>query len=178
MASSTTKKPKRKQLGWLGIGLCFGLVAGLIGALQWVITERDLAEQNARFHHMQQLYPPYDDFTPFGRNNFMVWLSLSCGGHGAPSHGLFPRRLCCRSVNQASTRWVSSLPGWLPLWAVSSTPVSTRAAIDLGPDPLTTQSHLTYLPLFEGILIIGFIFIALGGAFGGASARPRPPGVV
>ncbi len=54
--------------------MSFGLVAGLIGALQWVITERDLAEQNARFHTMQQLYPPYDDFTPFGRNNFMVWL--------------------------------------------------------------------------------------------------------
>jgi hypothetical protein len=149
-------------------------VAGLIGALQWLITERDLAEQNARFHTMQQLYPPYDDFTPFGRNNFMVWffsaavatalllmvyfLAAYVGGRltRRPRDGLFAAGLAAV---------VSSL-----LYAVS-----TRAAIELGPDPLTTQGHLVYLPLFEGVLIIGFIFIALGGAFGGASARPRPP---
>jgi ABC-type glycerol-3-phosphate transport system permease component len=57
-----------------GIGLGYGLAAGLVGVAQWVLTQRDLVERLAAFHALQRRYPRFFDETNVVRGNAWFWL--------------------------------------------------------------------------------------------------------
>jgi cytochrome bd-type quinol oxidase subunit 2 len=57
-----------------GIGVGYGLVGGLVGVTQWVLTLRDLAERLAEFHATQRRFPGFFDETNVDRGNFWFWI--------------------------------------------------------------------------------------------------------
>ncbi len=61
---------------WLlkcGIGVGCGLVAGLNGVAQWLLTAHDYAVRLAAFHAVQRSSPGFNDATNVERGNFWFW---------------------------------------------------------------------------------------------------------
>jgi hypothetical protein len=64
---------RRAARSWvmpIGFGAGYGILAGVVGAAQWVLTQHDLADRLAEFHAIQQKHPGFFDRTNVARGNF------------------------------------------------------------------------------------------------------------
>ena len=60
-----------------GIGISCGVVAGLIGNVQWTVTERDVAARLAAFHAAQMRHPDLTAITDVVQGTLWFWLETA-----------------------------------------------------------------------------------------------------
>jgi hypothetical protein len=71
---------RRAARSWvmpIGIGAGCGILAGVVGAAQWALTQRDLADWLAEFHASQWQHPGFFDETNVARGTFWFWIGTA-----------------------------------------------------------------------------------------------------
>ncbi len=153
-----------------GIGVGYGLVGGLVGVVQWVLTQRDLAERWAEFLAHERPYPYFNDATNVSRGNTLFWLVT------APVAAIAMLILCWLAAFMASRRSQRRQDGVMAAWVsagISSAMyvVATALAVATSVDPGTTRgAYLCEVPF--GIVFFSLVLL-LAGAGAGMGVRPR-----
>jgi hypothetical protein len=158
----------------LGTGVGFGLVAGLVGVVQWVLTARDLDERLAAFQAWQQTHPSAWDSTNVARGNEWFWV-FSAAVAGVVMLALYG--CAAFTTARASKRYQDAITAaWLAA-AVSIVVycLATFVAIATSSDPSTTKSVVPCEPAFGLELMVPLIPLASEAASLGARASGSFP---
>jgi hypothetical protein len=157
-----------------GIGLGYGLVAGLVGVARWVLTLRDLAERLAAFYAAQQQQHSVDmEFSGYWKvvapENYWFWVGT------ASLAAVAVLGLCWRAAfttSRARQRRRAGVMAALVAAAVSGAMyvAATPLVVATSPAPDITQTLVPGSPYMGTLFFIAAIFLARAGADKGARA--------
>jgi hypothetical protein len=151
----------------VGIGAGFGLLAGLIGAAQWALTQHDLAERLGRFHAIQRQYPGFFDETNVDRGNFLFWFGTAIL---AAFMVLVVCELAALTASRMRGRWVDGMIAAIVAAILGGTIYAAAAslAVATSPAPSMTQEFAQFAP--AGAIIVYICALFLAPLFAGAGA--------
>jgi hypothetical protein len=156
----------RARRATYGIGLGFGLVAGLVGAAQWVLTERYLAEQCEAFLAIQRRSPGVFDATNLSRGTVFYWLGTAAWAAVAMFVLYLFAAFTAAWVQQ---RWRDGMVAARVAAAVSSAlyVAATVVALVTSPAPSYTEGVLPCeLPLGPVFFGVAMPYVRVGASLG------------
>jgi hypothetical protein len=152
----------------LGIGAGCGLVGGLVGVVQWVLTLHDLAERWANFSAKQRRYPGPWEGAYLITDNLWFWVGTAIAA------GVVMLLLCWLAAFLASLTSMRRQDGVTAAWvsAIVSSAVyvaATHVAVATSVDPGMTQAAVLCAVPY-GILFFSMVLLlASAGAGTGVS---------
>jgi hypothetical protein len=155
-------------------GVGFGLLAGLVGMVQWVMTQLDLIEREAAFNAFLQTHPDAWDADTVLWGNHVYWFCSAA----VAGFAMLVLYLCAAfTAARASQRVQAGIAAaWLAA-AVSMAMygLATVVAIATSSDPLITSDLVLCEPVLGLGLIVLVTPLAIGVAAWGVSASGALP---
>ncbi len=155
-------------------GVGFGLLAGLVGVVQWVLTQLDLIEREAAFNAFLQTHPDAWDADTVLWGNHVYWF---CSAAVAGFAMLVLYLGAAFTAARASQRVQAGIAAaWLAAaMSMAVYGLATVVAIATSSDPLITSDLVLCEPVLGLGLIVLLTPLAIGVAGWGVSASGALP---